>query len=124
MAQARHNLEQARVSQANRLYDWSCFAAQQAGEMGAKAVFYRRNQEAVGHSIKRMLDALGIKDSALLDAARTLDKHYIPTRYPNGFDSGAPKDYYTERDAVEAIRCAEIVLRTCTDLIAGSGQGP
>jgi hypothetical protein len=30
---------------------------------------------------------------------RALDKNYIHTRYPNGFDAGAPTDYYTERDA-------------------------
>ena len=40
----------------------------------------------------------------MLDSARALDKHYIPTRYPNGFaQGGAPTDYYTKRDAEDSI---------------------
>ena len=46
----------------------------------------------------------------LLDAARVLDKHYIPPRYPNVFNSGAPHEYYTEEDASEAIELARKVL--------------
>lgn len=26
----------------------------------------------------------------LVECAKSLDKHYIPTRYPNGFEQGAP----------------------------------
>ena len=41
--------------------------------------------------------------TALVDTGKRLDKHYIPTRYPNGFDSGAPTDYYTEAEARHAL---------------------
>jgi HEPN domain-containing protein len=47
-----------------------------------------------------------IKECALL-----LDKHYIPTRYPDVFDEGASMDYYTSKDAEECIKCAEKILK-------------
>ncbi len=42
-----------------------------------------------------------------------LRKHYIPTRYPNGFERGAPLDFYTRREADEAIANAEVILEFC-----------
>ena len=47
---------------------------------------------------------------ALITCAKSLDKHYIPTRYPNGFDTGAPVDFYTKKDSEDAIRCAEAII--------------
>ncbi len=39
--------------------------------------------------------------------------YYIQTRYPNGFDSGAPTDYYTKRDAEDSIAHAKSILEFC-----------
>ncbi len=50
----------------------------------------------------------------LLDAARRLDRHYIPTRYPNGFDRGAPRDYFTAAYSTQAIADADEPLGFCT----------
>lgn len=49
-------------------------------------------------------------EESLLEAARILDQYYISTRYPNGFDVGAPTDYYTKKQAQEAIIYAESIL--------------
>ena len=46
-----------------------------------------------------------------------LDKHYIPTRYPNSFEAGAPTDYYTVEEAENAIRCAREIVEFCGDQI-------
>ena len=46
----------------------------------------------------------------LVECAKTLDKHYIPTRYPSGFDAGAPTDFYTNKDSNAAIACAERLI--------------
>ena len=51
--------------------------------------------------------------AGLLDSAKALDKHYIPTRYPNGFAEGAPTDYYTKRDAEDSIGHAKSILAFC-----------
>ena len=50
--------------------------------------------------------------------SKILDRHYIPSRYPNGFDSGAPEDYFTKDDALEAISIAENFMGFCTSQIS------
>jgi HEPN domain-containing protein len=51
-----------------------------------------------------------IVPTEVVDAARGLDKLYVPTRYPNGFDQGKPGDYFTDKDASRAIEQATTVL--------------
>lgn len=76
--------------------------------------------DAWGHTLTALAGNLP-EDVALPEAlilcAKTLDKHYIPTRYPNGFDSGAPTDFYTEQDAENAIACSEAIVDFCRDQI-------
>ena len=115
--QAEADLEHARHALRDGDYEWACFAAQQAAEKAAKAAHAALGQEAWGHVITELLQALqphepGI-DDALLDRARALDKLYIPTRYPNGLAGGAPADFYTRPEAERAIGDAEAVLAVC-----------
>lgn len=42
--------------------------------------------------------------------AKVLDRYYIPTRYPDSFDFGIPRDYFEEEDAKEAIEYARKIL--------------
>lgn len=63
-----------------------------------------------GHSIYFMLLSVDA-DQELLRMAKILDQYYIPTRYPNGFDVGAPMDYYDKTQAEEAINYAERIIR-------------
>lgn len=51
----------------------------------------------------------------LVAAARELDKHYIPTRYPNSYAEGAPFEYYSEEEARRAISHAERIIGFCKD---------
>jgi hypothetical protein len=53
----------------------------------------------------------------LVNEAKLLDRHYIPTRYTNSHPEGAPMDYYTRQDALEALRIAEKVQQYCEDRI-------
>ncbi|MCD6126270.1 MAG: HEPN domain-containing protein [Thaumarchaeota archaeon] len=53
----------------------------------------------------------------MIDLAKELDRHYIPTRYPNFHPEGAPMDYYTKADAERAIRNAEEVIKFCKSKI-------
>jgi HEPN domain-containing protein len=73
--------------------------------------------EAWGHTITIMIgnlpkDLLQPSDN-LVHAARILDKYYLPTRYPNGFDSGAPTDYFTKEESFAGIEHAEAILEFC-----------
>ena len=116
LAQAAHDLQHARHALEDGDYDWACFAAHQAAEKAVKGLFLRMGGEGWGHSVTRLLkdlrQTLQVEDD-LLQAAQRLDRHYIPTRYPNGFDTGAPRDYYSDRDAREAIADAERIYDFC-----------
>jgi HEPN domain-containing protein len=57
----------------------------------------------------------------VLDRARLLDLYYIPPRYPNGFASGKPADYFTEAQAREALDAADQVIRFCESHLPGPG---
>ena len=43
-------------------------------------------------------------------AALTLDKLYVPTRYPNAWAEGAPHEFYSREDAVEALECSRKII--------------
>lgn len=115
--QAEADLRHARNAREAGDYEWSCFAAHQAAEKALKAVFLRQGMDAWGHTLTVLIgnlpEKVGKPSQELVDYARILDKYYIPTRYPNGFDSGAPTDYYTEVESRNAIQQAEAILEFC-----------
>lgn len=116
MRQAVRDLAHAEASLSQGDYEWACFAAQQAAEKAVKALYESRNMEAWGHSVSRLLEHLpeDLKPAAsLLDKAKELDRHYIPTRYPNLHSEGAPLDYYTRSDAERAVEQAREVVEFC-----------
>lgn len=116
LAQAKRDLNHAVHACEDEDFEWSCFSAQQGAEKAVKAVFLHLHGESWGHSVFALLKALSDKievSERLIEAAKNLDKHYIPTRYPNGFDSGTPGDYYTQKDAEEAIKNAREIIEFC-----------
>ncbi len=123
MRQAEKDLENARWEKEGGYFEWACFVAQQAAEKAIKAVYQKLGGEAWGHSVFNLLRGLEEKGidltGEMISAGRKLDRFYTPTRYPNGWDSGTPHDYYTEEDAEDAIRSAEEILRFCKGLLAG-----
>lgn len=46
----------------------------------------------------------------LLEAAKVLDKYYIPTRYPDAHPAGPAARHYTRGEAEEAVRLAKGIL--------------
>jgi HEPN domain-containing protein len=120
--QAEADLEHAELSARESDYEWSSFAAQQAAEKAIKAVYLFHHGDPWGHSLLTLMQSLPAEIAAsvtreLLDSARVLDKGYIQARYPNGFALGAPVDYFTERDALEAIAHAKSILEFCRSQI-------
>ncbi len=123
LRQGQADLAAARDCLATGHFEWACFLAQQAAEKSVKAVHLKRGADAWGHTITPLLGGLtgaDDPDGELLTCAKMLDKHYIPTRYPNGLDSGAPADFYTLREAETACECARKILGFCSDTIRGS----
>ncbi len=117
---AERDLEHSKADLKERYYEWACFSAQQAAEKALKALYQHLHQLAWGHSVRELLDIFSDKFDTrdLMEGAKILDKYYIPARYPNGFDTGAPVDYFTEKEAKEAIGYADKIIRFCKDNIA------
>lgn len=120
--QALADLQHANNSKDDGDFEWSCFAAHQAAEKALKAIFLKRGIDAWGHTLTVLLgnlpDDIGQPPDKLINNARILDKYYIPTRYPYGFDSGAPTDFYTLSEAQQAVQLAEAIIEYCRLQIA------
>lgn len=109
LAHARHAVEDGD-------HEWAAFAAQQAAEKALKALITAQGGEPWGHLLTALAEALPPATRApadVLDAARRLDKHYIPARYPNGFASGYPGMLYTRGEADQAIEDASTIIDFC-----------
>jgi len=107
LRQAIRDYEHAKRSLEAGDYEWACFASHQAAEKAVKALYQAVNIEVWGHSVSRMLESLpeNLKPPAeMIDMAKELDRHYIPSRHPNFHPEGAPLDYYTRMDAERAIK--------------------
>jgi HEPN domain-containing protein len=120
MRQAEADLSLARHARDGGHHEWAAFAAHQAAEKAIKAVFQKRHRDAWGHMLSVLLASLVEETpgySGLIDRGKALDKHYIPTRYPNGFERGAPVDFYTREEAERAIADAEAIIGFCRNQI-------
>ncbi len=120
LEQSKRDLFSAKKMFENKIYEWACFIAHQAAEKAVKALCEKNKVECWGHSISVILRNLfNDLPSEIYNMAKILDRHYIPTRYPNGFEIGSPKDYYTEKDAKEAIQYAQKIIDFCERNIYG-----
>jgi HEPN domain-containing protein len=108
--QAQLDLAAASDAEGQGHYEWACFAAQQAAEKAVKAVHESMGTEAWRQSVTALLGALDQIPREVLDAAKALDKHYIPTRYPNSHPAGAPGDLYTASEAERALADAQRII--------------
>lgn len=110
---SRRTLGSARGDLERGDYNWTCFKAQQAAEFAIKALLHGLGLPAYGHSVSRLLTeaprSLRAQEE-IVQAAKTLDKYYVPTRYPNAWAEGTPEDYYTKEDAEKAVKCVEAII--------------
>lgn len=122
LEQAKRDLRKAQNDLDSEYYEWACFTSQQAAAKAVKALYQSLHAEAWGHAIGILLKSLPDDCKAsewLIEDALCLDKFYIPTRYPNGFDSGSPKDYFTRKDAQTGIDAASRIIQFCEYHISG-----
>jgi HEPN domain-containing protein len=126
--QASYDLKAARWNTQGRFFDTACFLAQQAGEKALKSLLYylgARRTALLSHSLVEMVQEGSKKLSvvgSLLEPARELDLHYIPSRYPNGLPSGYPHQFYAEDMAEKAISAAGRILAVVREHYSQQGE--
>ncbi len=126
--QATYDLKACRWNIDGGFFDTACFLAQQAGEKALKSLLYylgSRRKVLLTHSLVEMIKEAGKRVSGLaglVEQARRLDLHYIPSRYPNGLPSGYPHQFYGRETSEEALRAAAEIISAISDYFTAEGQ--
>jgi HEPN domain-containing protein len=106
---------------ATKYYEWAAFGAQQSAEKAVKALIQSLHGSARGHSITEMLRQLPPTvqvPKPVLVGAQGLDRIYVTARYPNGFASGSPSEYFNEEGSRELVEYARTILEFCRSQIS------
>jgi len=115
LMQAERDFDDAKFASRGKRYNLACFLAQQSAEKVLKAYLYSQGvEEAWGHSAAELCsDAKSLDSdfSKLNKEAASLDKYYIPTRYPNGLPGGIPSDVYQKEDAKQSLFIANKIIK-------------
>lgn len=124
--EADRALRAARLQAESGLHNWACFAAEQAGQLGLKALLHGLGRGPWGHDLVRlgeMAQAAGLDvPDEVWAALRRLGRHYIASRYPDAHAAGSPGAHYGPEDAQEAVADAQRVLNY-VDRVWGSLDG-
>ena len=95
-------------------YETCCFLAQQTAAKALKAYLFYQGEELIfTHSIFKLCDmaAQYAPDfTELKERVKLLDFYYVEARYPNALEDVIPAEFYSERDAEQAIGMAEAVI--------------
>jgi HEPN domain-containing protein len=111
MAQAEDDLEAAGVLRNAGKHAQACFMAQQAAEKALKAALYSHLRHSRTHVLMDLVNDVDENaPETMMEYARVLDGYYIPTRYANGHDSGAPFKYYAAQQSEQAIEYARVLI--------------
>lgn len=113
LMQAQRDLKAAGDSLSAGNHEWVAFQAQQGAEKALKALLRYHHHEARGHTLVHLLDILQdfvAAPSDLWPKVRELDRHYIQPRYPNGFATGYPAEFYDEETAKRALTYGTEIL--------------
>ena len=121
-SEALWDYETALILHRERRYNAAVFYAHQAAEKAVKALLYYVNEAPWGHSIRILLERFfrraGLNpDPKLLSCARELDRHYIPSRYPNALPSGTPHEAYDEEASRRALECSRKIIEYVREAI-------
>lgn len=124
LEEAEYDNQAARDTATAGRNNWACFISQQAAEKAVKAIYVARGETAERvHSIGALIkgdpgrQVSGVSQlTNLLDAALELDRHYMPTRYPNGVPYGKPYEFYPQSKADECVKLSERIVGACRSI--------
>ncbi|RZD14043.1 MAG: HEPN domain-containing protein [Candidatus Acidulodesulfobacterium ferriphilum] len=126
--QGKRDFQKAKLDYDYKYYEWCCFTSQQGAEKTIKSLGLKNGVNLWGHSLTEMINILSDKSSRtkiefplnIKDSAKILDMFYIPSRYPDGFSTGKPEDYFSEKQAMEAINAANDIIKFCESILLQS----
>ncbi len=114
LKQAEYDYQDAEFTMSGRRYSLSCFLAQQAAEKAIKAFLFSKGADFVwGHSVVELCVSAIEFDNCFEEyksVAASLDKYYIPTRYPDGLPGGIPYEAYDNEDACLALKKSKRII--------------
>lgn len=113
--EALWDYETAEILHREKRFNAAVFYAHQAAEKAVKALLYYVNEAPWGHSIRVLLERYferkGMKlNHELIIHARELDRHYIPSRYPNAHPEGTPHEAYDEHVSSRALEASKKII--------------
>ena len=116
LSESLWDLETAKILHREKRFNAAVFYAHQAAEKAIKALLYSTNQAAWGYSIRvlltRYFETINKEPlTKLITCARELDRHYIPSRYPNAHPEGTPHEAYDEETSLRAINCGKEIVK-------------
>ena len=112
---AQEDLEVAKTLHEAGKFSHACCLAQQSAEKAIKALWLSIDRDPWGHSLQKLVMQYP-QQNMLVDAQKwisnvaSLDKFYIPIRYPNGLPDLTPGQVYISQDSTEAIEKASFFL--------------
>lgn len=120
--EALWDLDTARILHKEKRYNAAAFYAHQAAEKACKALLYHVHEAPWGHSVRELLLRYFKKlemnpPENLMVYARELDRHYIPSQYPNAHPSGTPHEAYDEETSRRALEASEKVVNFVREII-------
>ena len=105
-----------------------CFHAQQGSEKALKAFLRERSGDVPRvHSLGKLIEICAKTDRTFLrlkSIALSLDRYYIPTRYPEAAPGSLPEGLPDKSDAKQSVRDMQKILRHVRIRVKGSIRGP
>jgi len=124
LLQAEDDLEAAEALANFGKHAQAAFLCQQAGEKALKGLWFLLDLDPWGHSLTRLIKSLpdGAREGfeALIPSALSLDKLYIPTRYPDALAELTPSEAYTRAEAEQACTHAHAILAAVRTVVTSA----
>lgn len=111
--QATHTYDSAKRDYEDTDFNWACFKCQQAANSALNAFLRGAGRVGIGHSLLKLtkeIEALDTDVDEIKKCSLTLEKFYIPTRYPDAYPEGSPFEFYDAEEAEKALDCCLAII--------------
>ena len=113
LAFACEDIKMAELALKEKIYNQVCFHSEQCVEKIIKSIIL--NKGKIYPKSHKLADLLAFLGKSILDDLKndiiSLDRFYIPTRYPDALPGILPKGMPTKNDAKESFKTANLVFK-------------